>query len=174
MGDPHREKNRQLQHADAEGWFGYDDATKVVFEGAERQVLEVWGVMVHSAIELNNQDPKYHAINLGDGVNGNVLSMEVRERAAEALKEMGLTIGAHNPGGWDVLNFVETQPKTSKAQICTVASLADMRDYVDALEAAAAEQLQAVRDATADYDVGGKDDRLDLDTRIPSGPGPCP
>jgi len=168
--DPHSNKVNQLQHADAI-WANSDerfywvndpenDATRIAFQGSEREVLQLYNAMIVGALELNNQDLEYGALGGEGSPNGNSHRSEMIEKLDQVAEQLGIHILPHNPKGWDPgKNDVL---ETSRASIMTTGSLSDLRDHTKALEIAASEQLKTVIASSND---------VDLNTTIPTPPG---
>jgi len=163
--DPHSTKPNQLQHADSI-WTNSDerfywvndpenDATRIGFQGTEREVLQLYNAMITGTLELNNQDLEYSALGGEDTPNGNSFRSEMIEKMNEAATQLGIQISTHDPKGWDPgkNDILET----GRAQIMTSESLEDIRAHTSALEKAASDQLQTVM----------ADNNVDLNTAIP-------
>lgn len=154
--DPHDQKQNQLQHADEESM------TKVIFEGTERQVMEMYGAMVKATIELNNQDPEFGLLGQGSP-NSNSFNTEMKEKVQQMAEKLGFDIKSHDADGWDIGWDYELD--TSQATLHSWASREELHDYIDTLEQKAAEQFnQLKQDGTAQ----------DLETKIPRPDGITP
>jgi len=145
--DPHATRPNQLQHADEENWFS-DNATKIVFEGSERQVLQLYGAMVESTIELNKQNLGFSLTDL----NSNSFNSAMKEKLTQMGGHLGITIGTHDAGGWDLGSG--TDLNTSPARLYQWESMGDLRGHIDSLERAAATQLQTIYRDGIDVDLG--------------------
>lgn len=161
--DPHATEENQLQHASGEiskNWLG-EDYTKVVFQGSEREVLQMYGAMIRATIELNNNKPEDMGFELF-GRNSNAFNSEMKEKLIEISEKMGVSdrLGTHNAAGLDLGRNYALE--TSEADtVMTWDSLGELRSYIDTLEKTASEQLQTLRNDGIS---------TDLDTKIP---GPC-
>lgn len=159
--DPSTEKSNQLQHAFgaiSKNTWG-DDYTKVVFQGSEREVLQLYGSMVRSTIELNNNSPEDMKFEMF-GKNSNAFNSEMKEKLVEMSEKLGISerLGTHNASGLDIGRDYELETEEA-SPIKTLESIFDLRAYIDQLEKTAAEQLNALRSNGIDQD---------LDTKIPA------
>ena len=139
----------------------------MVFQGSERDVLQLYATMVSATIEINNQDPEFGMLGdwswkwlAGEAPNSNTFNAEIKEVIDQAASHLGFEIGEHNPWGWDIGATAEML-ETSAPVIATWDSIDDLRNYVDTLEKASSEQWKAIQEHGID---------TDLDTDIPAPP----
>lgn len=170
--DPHESLPNQLQHADG------PDRTGLLFQGTEREVLQIYAAMVRTSIEMNNRDLTFGLLGQsGEEPNSNTLYAELKEDMREMGAAMGIPERIQDFSGpqerWHKLlisplllaldsNIGEDAGRitTDAAKPVTVATLADLRGYVDALERTAADQLNTLRPDTSQ----------DLETPLPRPP----
>ncbi len=150
--DPHVSKSNNLQHADVKNMIG-GDYTKVVFTGTEREVLQMYGTLVRSTIEINNQDPKFGL--LGQFLpNSNTFNAEMKEKLGQISKELGLEIGTHNALGIDIGSNPDMLETERATKIFCTESLPELRSKIDQLEQLAAQQLKTLcGDINADLET---------------------
>lgn len=174
--DPHATKPNQLQHADSiwtnsneRHYWSNDpknDATRIVYKGSERVVLQLYATVISKTMELNNRDLPFGIFGNGTpflgGASPNAISFkaELEEALHQVAQHLGVEILPHEPVGWnpgenDVL-------ETGDARVATWDSLQDLRGHVSDLEKAASEQLQTLFQ---------KGNDVDLQTPIPQPPG---
>lgn len=174
--DPHHERARDFQHADVEdydladiftGDDPTDDYTHIVFQGSERDVMQIYAGMVAATIEINNQDPEFSAAAdlswnwmVGEAPNSNTFNAEMKEVANKIAEHLGVEIGEHDPSGWDI-GATPDMLETTEPTVATWDSIDDLRAYVDRLEQASSEQWRTIQEKGFD---------TDLETEIPTPP----
>lgn len=134
--DPHATKQNQLQHADEDGY------TKTVFRGNERQVLQLYGGLVQSTIEINRQNSEFGLLGQKNP-NSNSYNAEMKEKLNEMTDRLGIRVESHNAPGWDIGSDFDM--KTESAKTISSPSLAELRKDVDQLEQTAAQQLTTLK-----------------------------
>lgn len=176
--DPHHERPNEYQHADVKdtdlvdyikGDDPSDDYTRIVFQGSERDVLQIYAAMVSATIQINNQDPAFSMFGdlswkwaVGESPNSNTFNAEMKEVASSAASQLGLNIEEHNPWGLDV-GSTPDMLETTVASGATWLPLGELKSYVGDLEKASAEQWKTIQEKGID---------VDLDTSIPGVPNP--
>ncbi len=155
--DPHHEKEHQLQHADVDRPFG-DAYTKVVFEGTEREVLQLYGSIIRATIEINNQDNEFKLFSQ----NSNTFNAEMKEKIDQMAEDLGISnrLGKHNPWGWDKGSDPDTLKTTEAKKVVEEwGPIEDLRQYIEGLEQTAAKQWDEIQE---------KGIEVDLKTEIPA------
>jgi hypothetical protein len=158
--DPHETKPHNLQHADTKNWFG-EDATKIVFKGSEREVMEIYGAMLRGSIEINNQDIKFDLF----GLNSNTFNAEMKEKVQQIATKMGVTVESHDPSGIDIGSDDGKISTLEASRVKTWGTMQELRDYIDTLEQTSHEQWLALNRESLQN--GKEITSIDLNTRIP-------
>jgi len=154
--DPNALKPNELQHSRDEvttlgdvigvGDPEENDYSRIIFQGTEREVLELYGGMLDAVIELNNKDPEEMGFKLFTR-NSNAVNSEMKEKMGEMAKALGIDperIAQHDAVGIDFGRDHALDTQTA-SPVRTWDSIEDVRAGIDAREQAAASQLDTMR-----------------------------
>lgn len=154
--DPHATKPNQLQSADDSFVFG-EQATKIAFQGTERDVMSLYASLLKTTIALNKEDMKYDALQNG-APNGNTINQVLKENLSETAAIMYLDgIANHDPSSIDHFLWGDALDNPEPPiNIYECSHIDVIREQVDQLEKTAAEQWQLVK-SRGDRAVLGED-----------------
>jgi hypothetical protein len=147
--DPHATKPNQLQHADETNWLS-DNATEIVFQGTEQQVMQMYAATVAATIEVNSQGNQFGMMGQ-NSPNSNSFNTEMKQKINEIGKALGLEIGEHDAGGWDIGSGFEMNTRTIPIREWAQPEI--MAAYIDNLEKTAADQLKRLQTEGIDTDL---------------------
>lgn len=159
--DPHPHLPNNLQHAESSNRFG-ENPTKIVFNGTERQVMEIYGAMLNSSIDINNQGIKFDLLRL----NSNTFNAEMKEKVTQISGILGVKVKSHDPSGWDIGSDPEKIQTAPATRVKAWDSMLELRNHIDTLEKAAHEQWETLKHESLQ---NGQDINLiKLNTTIPN------
>jgi hypothetical protein len=144
--DPHKDLPNQLQSATDDFLLG-DGATRLVFQGTQREVMTLYSGLLEATITLNNENLDYDALQNG-APNGNTTHEALRQTLSQMVEALhGKTIPEFDPSGLDHFWWGDSldAPNILDPKIFECAPLQDVMERVDALEKTAAEQWKAVK-----------------------------
>ncbi len=158
--DPHPRLPNNLQHAESLSLFG-ENPTKIVFNGTEREVMEIYGAMLNSSIDINNQGIKFDLLRL----NSNTFNAEMKEKVNQISGILGVKVKSHDPSGWDIGSDPEKIQTAPATRVKAWDSMLELRNHIDTLEKAAHEQWTTLNRESLQ---NGQDiNAIKLDTKIP-------
>ncbi len=147
--DPHATKPNQLQHADVQNWLS-DNNSVIAFQGTEQQVMQLYAATVSATIEANFQGHQFGMMGQ-HAPNSNSFNAEMKEKITEIGAALGLEIGEHNAGGWDIGSGFDMH--ISEPRLREWATPEAMSAYIDNLEKTAAKQLETLQTQGIDTDL---------------------